>query len=68
MKIEIDDDMADAIIVESLRSIIDSLKSDIKRLKSIKKRAAFQEADLVDHLVMLPQLEAVLVYYGGNIK
>lgn len=65
MKLEVDEDMLDGIIVASLTESIDTLEKEIKRLKKIKKRAEYQERDLGDNLVHLDALKRTRYYYGG---
>lgn len=68
MKLEIDDDTVDEIIVASLRQSIELLEKDIARLKKVKKREAYQNEDLTCALADLAGLKVACVYYGGDIK
>ena len=67
MKLEIDDDTVDGIIVASLRQSIELLENDIARLKKIKKREPYQNEDLARCLVDLDGLKVAYAYYGGNV-
>lgn len=66
MKLEVDEDMLDGIIVASLTESINSIESEIKRLKKIKKRKEYQERDLEDCLIHLDALKHTRYYYGGS--
>jgi hypothetical protein len=68
MQIEINDEIADHIIKTKLRESIDGVRQDIKRLKENKSRKAFEDSDLEFNESILPQLEAVYDYFGGNLK
>ena len=68
MQIEINDEIADHIIKIKLRESIDGVKQDIKALKKNKSREAFEDSDLKFNESILPHLEAVYDYFGGNLK
>jgi hypothetical protein len=68
MQIEINEEIMDHIIKTELRESIDGVKKDIKQLKKIRKRERYQEADLAHNEEILPHLEAVYDYFGGNLK
>lgn len=65
MKIEVDEEMLDGIIVASLTESINTIEFEIKRLKKLKRRAEHQERDLEDNLVHLDALKRTRYYYGG---
>ena len=65
MKLEVDEDMLDGIIVASLSESIKDIEHSIKELKKIKKRKEYQERDLEDCLVHLDALKRTRYYYGG---
>jgi hypothetical protein len=65
MKIEVDEDMLDGIIVASLTESINMIESEVRRLKKIKNRKEYQERDLEDNLVHLDSLKHTRYYYGG---
>jgi len=68
MNIEIGDEIADKIVQTNLKDSIDGIKRDIKNLKKINKREKYQDEDLSDDQELLPHLEAVYDYFGGNLK
>jgi hypothetical protein len=47
---------------------IEMVKQDIKQLKKIRKREKYQQEDLANNEEILPHLEAVYDYFGGNLK
>lgn len=65
MKLEVDEDMMDGLIVASLTQSIDWIEDEVKRLKKIKKKKDYQERDLEDNLVHLDALKRTRYYYGG---
>lgn len=65
MKLEVNEEVIDGIIIASLTESIDIIESDVKRLKKIKKRKECQERDLGDCLVHLDALKRTRYYYGG---
>jgi hypothetical protein len=68
MNIEIGDETADKIVLTNLKECIDYIKKDIKNLKKINKREKYQDEDLSNDQELLPHLEAVYEYFGGNLK
>jgi polysaccharide pyruvyl transferase WcaK-like protein len=68
MNIEIGDETADKIVLTNLKECIDYIKKDIKNLKKINKREKYQDEDLSNDQELLPHLEAVYDYFGGNLK
>ena len=68
MQIEVNDEIGDQIVLTKLRESIDGVKQDIKQLKKNKSREAFEDRDLEFNESMLPHLEAVYDYFGGNLK
>lgn len=65
MKLEVNEEVIDGIIIASLTESIDIIESDVKRLKKIKNRKEYQERDLGDCLVHLDALKRTRYYYGG---
>jgi len=65
MKLEVNEEVIDSIIVASLSDSINCVESEICRLKKIKKRKAYQESDLADNLVHLDALKRTRYFYGG---
>jgi hypothetical protein len=68
MQIEVTDAIVDQIIKTELRDSIDGVKRDITRLKRIRHRQKYEDADLKHSGEILPHLEAVYDYFGGNLK
>ena len=68
MNIEINEEIIDQIVQNVLKDCIDYTKEDIKNLKKKSKREKFQDEDLSNYQEILPHLEAVYDYYGGNLK
>ena len=65
MKIEIDDETLDGIVVSTLTESIEALEYEIKRIKKIKNRKSHQEQDLKDALLHIDSLKRTRYYYGG---
>ena len=65
MKLEIDDDVVDGIVIATLNESIEGLENDIKRIKKIKKLTECQERDLGDAMIYLDALKRTRYYYGG---
>ena len=65
MKLEIDDEVLDNLIVASLTDSINSIELEVKRLKKLKTLKEHQERDLEDCLVHLDALRRTRYYYGG---
>jgi len=65
MKLEVDEDMLDGIIVASLTESIDTIEKEIKRLKKVKKLQDYQQLDLADCVIHLDALKRTRYYYGG---
>jgi hypothetical protein len=65
MKLEIDDDVFDKLVVASLNDSIHTLDDAIKKLKKLKNRKPHQERDLEDCLLHIDALKRTRYYYGG---
>lgn len=65
MKLEVNEEVVDGIIIASLNESIKDIEFSIKTLKKIKKRKEYQEHDLEDCLVHLDALKRTRYYYGG---
>ncbi len=65
MKIEIDDELADKIIIEELKWHIKNTKKDIRDIKSMESVRQYKIEDY-DYLVKL--LPALGEYFGVSIK
>ncbi len=68
MQIDVNAEMVDQIMKTELRESITGIKQDIKNLKKMRKREQYQDQDLADNQELLPHLEAVYDYFGGNLK
>ena len=68
MQIEVNEAIVDQIMKTELCDTIEMVKQDIKQLKKIRKREKYQDQDLADNQELLPHLEAVYNYFGGNLK
>jgi len=68
MQIDVNEEIIDQIMKTELRESITGVKQDIKNLKKMRKREQYQDQDLADNQELLPHLEAVYNYFGGNLK
>ena len=68
MQIEINEAIVELIMKTELCDTIEMVKNDIKQLKKIRKREKYQQEDLANNEEILPHLEAVYDYFGGNLK
>jgi hypothetical protein len=68
MQIDVNEEIIYQIMKTELRESITGVKQDIKNLKKIRKREKYQDQDLADNQELLPHLEAVYNYFGGNLK
>ncbi len=68
MQIDVNEEIVDQIMKTELRESITRVKQDIKNLKKMRKREQYQDHDLADNQELLPHLEAVYNYFGGNLK
>ena len=68
MQIDVNEEIVDQIMKTELRESITRVKQDIKNLKKMRKREQYQDQDLADNQELLPHLEAVYDYFGGNLK
>ena len=68
MQIDVNEEIVDQIMKTELCESITRVKQDIKNLKKIRKREKYQDQDLADNQELLPHLEAVYNYFGGNLK
>lgn len=67
MLIEIDDEITDKVIIESLKLNIECLQNDIDRLSEKPTLKGFEQEDLDYCIDMLEHIEAVYDYFGGNL-
>ena len=68
MQIDVNEEIIYQIMKTELRESITGVKQDIKNLKKMRKREQYQDQDLADNQELLPHLEAVYNYFGGNLK
>jgi len=68
MQIDVNEEIIYQIMKTELRESITGVKQDIKNLKKMRKREQYQDQDLADNQELLPHLEAVYDYFGGNLK
>jgi len=68
MKMEIDGDTADRIVICSLADSMANLKEDIAQLKRKKKLMAYEKETMADCVHNLHAMELVYDYFGGNLK
>lgn len=66
MKIKIDDDMADKIVIARLSESARYIKDDINNLISKGELQPYQREDLKNHISDLAALNRVLEYFGGE--
>lgn len=67
MQIEINDEITDAITLQSLALSIECMELDINRLEAETELARYQQEDLEYDREMLVHLEVVYDYFGGNL-
>lgn len=65
MKLEVQEEVVDGIIIASLNESIKDIEFSIKTLKKMRKRKEYQERDLEDCLIHLDALKRTRYYYGG---
>jgi len=65
MKLEIDDEVVDNLVVSSLTESIEIIEKDIKRLSKMKKLKPHEQQDLEDHLSYIEALKKTRYYFGG---
>jgi hypothetical protein len=66
MKLEIDDELSDKIVLAVLKKHMKYLKSDIKTLKANKNRKPYEDQDLLDHEKTLDSMIDVYRFFGGK--
>jgi hypothetical protein len=65
MKLEIDDEVVDNLVVSALTDSINMVEIEIKKLSKIKKLKPYQKEDLADHLTYIDALKKTRYYFGG---
>jgi uncharacterized small protein (DUF1192 family) len=66
MKIEIDDDAIDNLVVSALSESIGHIQNEIKLLKKTKNLKPHQKQDLEDLVLDLDGLTRARYYFGGE--
>lgn len=67
MKLELDDEVTDAIVVATLKEHIKYAKKGIKELKKKKKLAPYEQQDLGSYVHLLEAMETVNRYFGSEL-
>lgn len=65
MKLEIDTEVAQGLVLSMLTEDIDILEKEIVKLKKIKKRKEHQNRELEHCLLHLDAIKHTRYYYGG---
>jgi predicted RecB family endonuclease len=65
MKLEIDEEVLDGLVVSAITDAIEVIQPEIKRLSKIKKPKRHQQQDLIDHLAYIDALKKTRYYFGG---
>ena len=68
MKMEIDNETADRIVICALQDSMGPLRDDIVKLKRKKKLKGHEKENLANFIRHLDAIEAVYDYFGGNLK
>jgi hypothetical protein len=66
MKIEIDDEVIDNLVVSSLSESIGHIESNIKALKKLKNLKPYQKEELADYIIDLEAIKRTRYYFGGE--
>lgn len=66
IKLEIDDEIADAIVVASIKESLDCLDEHISDLKGKKKLEKYEIEDLGEAVLDFTALKRAHFYYGGK--
>lgn len=66
MKIEIDDDVIDNLVVSSLSDSIGHIETQIKALKKLKNPKPYQKEELADYVIDLEAIKRTRYYFGGE--
>lgn len=67
MKIKIDDEMVDKLVIASLKDAYKSMSMDIKQMQAKKKLPKYLAEDLAYNLDMVTHIRAVLSFYGVTV-
>jgi len=68
MNVNIDQETIEQIVRTQLKNCIDYTKNNIESLNYNSVREKYQDEDLCNHQELLPHLEAVYEYFGGNLN
>jgi hypothetical protein len=66
MKIEINEEVIDNLVVNALSESIGHIESNIKALKKLKKLEPFQKEELADYIIDLEAIKRTRYYFGGE--
>lgn len=66
MKLEIDEEVEDGLVIASLNESIYTIESELKKLKKVKNKKPYQLKDLEDCLLHLDALKRTRYFYGGS--
>jgi hypothetical protein len=66
MKIEINEEVIDNLVVNALSESIGYIESNIKALKKLKKLEPFQKEELADYIIDLEAIKRTRYYFGGE--
>jgi hypothetical protein len=66
MRLELDDEVTDAIVVATLKEHIKYAKDTVKKLKKKKKLEQYEQQDLGYNVHLLEAMETVNRYFGSD--
>ena len=67
MKLDLDDEITDAIVCATLKEHMKYIKKNIKELKKKPKLESYQKEDLGNDVKILANMEEVFNYFGGAL-
>jgi cell division protein FtsB len=65
MKLEINEEVENGLVIASLNESISMLENELKKIKKVKNKKPYQVHDLEDNLLYLDALKRTRYYYGG---
>lgn len=68
ISIELDDDTIDKVTVQNIKWHLDNVKKEVAYLKKLNTLRENEREDLRSYNKVLPALEEVYDFFGGNIK
>lgn len=68
MKIDLNDDQVDHIVLMEMKRHSELLKSNVASLKRKRGMKKFEKEDLVRYKEVLEAMEVIKSYYGSNIS